>query len=253
MFDLSTELALLLLLAAFAAGCVDAIAGGGGLITVPALLLCGLTPAQALATNKLQGCFGAGTSALAFARAGLVNPRAQGRAAAIALAAAGGGALVALALPAQALRAVMPFALIAVALFFWLKPGLTAAARPERLRPMVFALTLVPLVAFYDGFFGPGAGSFYMLGFVLLAGRGLLQASAETKALNFASNLGALAVFAFGGQIFWGLGLAMAMAQVAGALVGARLALRIGAPLIRPALVVMCAALACRLLWQDWA
>jgi uncharacterized membrane protein YfcA len=250
LFEIATDLALILILAAFVAGVVDAIAGGGGLITVPMLLLCGLSPAQALATNKLQGCFGSGTAALTYARAGHVQLRAQWPMALAALAASALGALIALALPADSLRSVMPYILIGVGGYFWAKPGLSDAARPPRLAPVVFGATLVPLVALYDGFFGPGAGSFYMLGFVLLAGQGLLQATAHTKFLNFCSNLGSLLIFASGDHILWGVGLAMALAQIAGASLGARLAIRVGAGLIRPLLVIVCLALAARLLWQ---
>jgi uncharacterized membrane protein YfcA len=252
LFEVSADLALILVCAAFLAGFVDAIAGGGGLITVPVLLLCGLTPAQALATNKLQGCFGSGTAALTYGRSGHVNLASQWQMALVALVASGLGALIALALPADMLRNVMPFILIAVALYFWLRPGLTDAARVRRLAPVAFGATFVPLVAIYDGFFGPGAGSFYMLGFVLLAGHGLLQATAHTKLLNFASNFGSLMVFAIGGHILWAIGLTMALAQVAGANLGARVAMRIGARLIRPLLIVVCLALAARLLWQTY-
>ncbi len=252
LFEVAGDLAILLICAAFLAGFVDAIAGGGGLITVPMLLLCGLSPAQALATNKLQGCFGSGTAAIAYARAGHVRPLGQWRMAAVAALASGAGALIALSVPADVLRGVMPFILIAVALYFGLKPGLNDAARAERLRPAVFGITIVPIIALYDGFFGPGAGSFYMLGFVLLAGQGLLTATAHTKFLNFASNLGSLLVFAFGGHILWTLGLAMAAAQVGGATLGARAAMRVGAGLIRPLLVTVCVALALRLFWQNY-
>lgn len=252
MFEISTHLALILVCAAFLAGFVDAIAGGGGLITVPVLLLCGLTPAQALATNKLQGCFGSGTAAVTYARAGHVRPLGQWKMAVVAIIASAAGALLALTLPADLLRGVMPFILIAVALYFGLKPGLSEGAGAARMGPLVFGATVVPVVALYDGFFGPGAGSFYMLGFVLLAGQGMLQATAHTKFLNFSSNLGSLIVFAFGGHILWALGLSMAAAQVGGASLGARLAMRVGSGLIRPLLVVVCLALAVRLLWQTY-
>ena len=251
-FGLGPDIAALLIGVGFVAGFVDAIAGGGGLITVPALLLCGLDPTQALATNKLQGCFGSGTAALTYGRAGHVDLQKQGWMAAVAVAASALGAGIALVVPADVLRAVMPVILIAVACYFALKPGLGDAARAPRLTPFVFGVSLVPVVALYDGFFGPGAGSFYMLGFVVLAGKGLLKATAHTKFLNFASNFGALMVFAFGGHILWGLGLAMAVAQVGGATLGARLAIRVGAGMIRPLLVVVCLALAIRLMVQNW-
>lgn len=252
-FEIATHLAVILILAAFLAGFVDSIAGGGGMISVPMLLLCGLTPVQALATNKLQGAFGSGTAAFAYARAGHVRPQDQWQMALIALVAAGAGSFLAQVLPPDLLRAVMPYFLIAVALYFWLKPGLSDDDRHQRLTPLAFGVTVVPLLALYDGFFGPGTGSFFMLAFVLLGGHGVLKATAHTKFLNFASNLGSLAVFAFGGHILWAVGLGMAAAQVAGATLGAKLAMRIGVGLIRPLLVVVCLALAARLLWQTWA
>ena len=250
MFEIATDLALLLVLAAFCAGFIDSIAGGGGLISVPALLLAGASPVEALATNKLQGTFGAATATLSYARAGQVRPLDQLGLAAISAAAAAAGALVAHLIPAEILRLIMPVVLIGVAAFFALKPGLSDSARAPRLKPAVFAATVVPAIAAYDGFFGPGTGSFFMMGFVMLAGYGVLQATAHTKMLNFASNLGSLVVFIPSGAIWWAVGLAMAAAQVAGASLGAALAVRIGSRLIKPLLVTVSTAMAIRLLWQ---
>jgi uncharacterized protein len=252
MFEVATHLVVLLVCAAFVAGFVDAIAGGGGLITMPVLLLAGASPIEALATNKLQGSFGAATAVVAYARAGHVKPMQQLGMALMAALAGAAGAMVAHLMPADALRIIMPVVLVAVALFFALKPGLSDADRVERIKPAVFAFTAVPLVGAYDGFFGPGAGSFYMLGFVMLAGFGVLKATAHTKMLNFASNIGSLLLFAVGGGVWWGVGLAMAVAQIGGATLGARLAMRVGARLIKPLLVITSTALACRLLWQVW-
>ena len=235
---------------AILAGFVDAIAGGGGLITLPALMLAGATPLQALSTNKVQGTFGAATAAIAYARAGHVDLRRQLGAAAVALGAGAAGALLAGLIPTEALRLGLPVILIGIALFFALKPGLSDADRAQRIGPVAFTAFVVPLVAGYDGLVGPGAGAFYMIGFVLLAGYGILKATAHTKLLNFASNLGALVVFAAGGAPWWVMGLIMGLAQIAGAQLGARLAMRIGARLIKPLLVVTSTALALRLIWQ---
>ncbi len=250
MFEVATHLALILILAAFCAGVVDSIAGGGALITVPALLLAGAAPIETLATNKLQGTFGAGTAMLAYASAGHVRLQDQLGMAAISAVAGAGGALVAHLIPTEVLRLVMPVVLIGVAAFFALKPGLTDDSRAARISPPVFAVTVVPLVAAYDGFFGPGTGAFFMMGFVLLAGFGVLKATAHTKMLNFASNLGSLVIFIPTGATWWAVGLAMAVAQVAGASLGARLAMQVGARLIKPLLVVVSTAMALRLLWQ---
>ena len=250
LFEVATHLALLLILAAFLAGFVDSIAGGGGLISVPALLLAGASPIEALATNKLQGTFGAATATATYARAGHVRLRDQLGMAAISAIGGAAGALVAHLMPVGFLRIVMPVILVAVALFFAFKPGLSDNDRVERIRPGIFAVTAVPLIAAYDGFFGPGTGSFFMLAFVMLAGFGVLKATAHTKLLNFASNIGSLAVFIPSGAMWWAVGLAMAAAQVAGASLGARLAMRVGARLIKPLLVVTSTGMAGRLLWQ---
>lgn len=253
MFEVTADLVALLILAAFLAGFVDAIAGGGGLISVPALLLAGASPVEALATNKLQGTFGSGTAMISYARAGHVRLRGQLGMALVSAVAGAGGAMVAHLIPAEVLRVIMPVILVVVALFFALKPGLSDQDRMQRMGPGVFTFTAVPLIAAYDGFFGPGTGSFFMLGFILLAGYGVLKATAHTKLLNFASNLGSLAVFVFSGATWWAVGLVMAAAQVAGAALGARLAMRVGARLIKPLLVTTSTLMAARLLWQVWA
>ena len=250
LLEVSADLAALLVLAAFVAGVIDSIAGGGGLITVPALLLAGASPLEALATNKAQGTFGAGTAVLTYARAGQVRPGEQLGMAAISSLAGAGGALIAHAVPVEVLQIVMPVVLIGIAGFFAFKPGLSDASRIARIRPVWFGVTAVPLIAAYDGLFGPGTGSFFMMAFVMLAGFGVLKATAHTKILNFASNLGALAVFATTGATWWAVGLAMGVAQILGAMIGARLAVKMGARVIKPLLVVTSTAMAFRLLWQ---
>jgi uncharacterized protein len=250
MLEMTLDLILLLLAAAFAAGFVDAIAGGGGLITVPVLMLAGVPPAQALATNKVQGVFGTGTAALNYAARGLVDLRGQWKSALLAGAAGAGGAVLISAIPTDGLRLVLPVILIGIALFFAFKPGLDDLDRTRRLTPLFFALTVVPFIGFYDGLVGPGAGAFYMMGFVTLAGYGVLKATAHTKLLNFASNMGSLGAFALVGHPLWLLGITMGVAQIAGATLGARLASRIGARLIKPLLVVTSSVLALRLIWQ---
>lgn len=253
MFEVAGHLALILICAAFLAGLIDSIAGGGGLITVPALLLAGASPVQALATNKLQGTFGAATATLAYARAGEVRLSEQLWMAGLSGLGGAGGAMVAHLVPVEVLRVIMPVILIGIAGYFALKPGLSDDARAERVRPLIFGLTAVPLLGAYDGFFGPGTGSFFMMAFVMLAGFGVLKATAHTKLLNFASNLGSLMVFATTGATWWAMGLAMGLAQVAGASIGARLAVRVGARVIKPLLVVTSSAMAARLLWQAFA
>ncbi|HEY1781211.1 MAG TPA: TSUP family transporter [Roseiarcus sp.] len=237
----------LLALAGFVSGFVDAIAGGGGLITLPALALSGLDPVAAVATNKLGAVFGSGSSTLAFARAGKIDLTTM---AAPALAALVGSALGALALP-YAPRALLidalPFVLIAVALYFALAPPMGEEISRARLSPRLYALTVAPAIGFYDGVFGPGAGSFYMIGFMALAGCGLITAMAGARLANFGSNFGSLVVYAFGGHIALAPGLAVGLGAFLGARLGARSALKAGARLVRPLIVIVSCAMALKL------
>ncbi len=248
--ELALELVLILVAAAFLAGFIDSIAGGGGLITIPALLLAGFPPVMALGTNKLQGMFGSGSAALAYAAKGHVDLRKQAPAAALAFLGSVIGAIAATVVPPDILRAILPPMLVAIALYFALKPNLDDVDRAQRLTPFVFGLVVVPLIGFYDGLFGPGTGSFLMLAFVTLAGYGVLKATAHTKFLNFASNVGGFIAFAIVGAVAWKIGLMMGVAQFLGARVGAAVAMRVGSGLIKPLLVVVCVGLAIRLLWE---
>lgn len=248
MHALATSTSALLVAAAFVAGFVDSIAGGGALITIPALLVAGFTPIQSLGTNKAQSLFGSGSATIAYAAKGHVELKRQMPAAALSFFWAFVGALTATELPGALLGAVLPFLLIAIAIYFLLKPSLGDGDRAERMRRSLFTLTVVPALGFYDGIFGAGTGSFFMLAFVTLAGYGMLKATAHTKQLNFASNIGGLAAFALTGVVYWRIGLMMGVAQFVGARLGATLAMKKGAGLIRPLLVVVSLALAVRLL-----
>ncbi len=246
--DITLHLLALLFAAAFVAGFVDSIAGGGGLITVPAMLLAGFPPIETLGTNKLQSLFGSGSATLAYARGGHVDLRSQLPMALSSALGSAVGAMLTTVVPGDVLRAILPVLLIVIALYFLLKPDLGDADKHRRLSPFLFGVTLVPLVGFYDGIFGPGTGSFFMLAFVGLLGYGMLKATAHTKMLNFASNIGAFAVFALSGVIHWQAGLVMGAGQFLGAQAGARFAMRSGTRIIRPLLVTACMALAIRLL-----
>ncbi|MFM2044271.1 MAG: hypothetical protein RLY86_2847 [Pseudomonadota bacterium] len=244
---LDPDILLFLSAAALVAGFIDAIAGGGGLITIPALLTAGIPPAQALATNKLQGTFGSGMATLTFWRAGLIDLRAMVvPVICTALGAACGTALVQVLKPGF-LEAVIPVLLVGIALYFLLSPKAGDMPARQIVSLNVFALTVGFGVGFYDGFFGPGTGSFFAIGFVALLGLPIRQATANTKLLNFTSNVVSLGVFAIGGDILWLVGLCMAAGQALGAWAGSNAAIRFGAGLVRPLLVVMCLALTIRL------
>lgn len=235
---------------AVAAGCLDAIAGGGGLLTVPALLIAGLDPVAAIATNKLQGSFGTASATFAFARARLIDWRRFGPLAGIAFVSSIGGALCVKLLPREVLEGLIPLLLIGIALYFALSRKMRDEDARARISMGLFAATVPVAVGFYDGLFGPGAGSFYMVAFVTLLGLGVVKATAHTKLLNFASNGGSLLLFVATGAVVWPAGLVMAVGAVLGAQIGSRLAMKLGARLIRPLIVVISLLLAIRLLWS---
>lgn len=237
---------LVLVVAGFAAGFVDSIAGGGGLIGISALLLVGASPVEAIGTNKVQALFGTTVATVVYARSGLVERRALGRQTALAFGAAVTGAWTATRLSTGLLEIAVPGALVVVAMFFALKPRIDDRERPVRTGAAVAVIGLVPVIGFYDGILGPGTGSFFMLMLVGLAGMGVLRATARTKVLNLASNLGAFVLFSASGVMVWPAGLVMGVAQIGGAALGSRLAIANGARLIKPLLVATCLAVAVR-------
>lgn len=248
MYELALHVLAWLFLAALLAGFIDAIAGGGGMVTIPAMLLAGIPPLQVLGTNKLQALFGSGAASWNYARHGHVDLRGQWPMVASAALGAVAGALLATAMPTDWLRAALPLLLVAIALYFGFKRGVGDLERHRRIGPALFGLGFVPAIGFYDGVFGPGTGSFLMLGFVSLAGFGILKATAHTKFLNFGSNVGAFFVFLFAGAVLWKVGLVMGLGQWIGAQLGSRFAMRQGARVIKPLLVTVSLALAVRLL-----
>lgn len=248
--EISLEVIAILFFVAIVAGFIDSIAGGGGLIALPAMLIAGVPPLMALGTNKLQSQFGAASATIAYARKGHVNLKEQMPMALLACLGGACGAVIAGYMPTHILRVIMPFMLVAIALYFAFKPNISDVDSARRISPMQFALMFVPLIGLYDGVFGPGAGSFYMLGFVGLAGYGMLKATAHTKLLNLGSNVGSFLIFAMTGAIFWKLGLAMGIGQFIGAQIGSNFAMKKGAKLIRPLLIVSCLAMASKLIYD---
>jgi len=238
----------LLALAAFAGGTVDAIAGGGGLITVPALLAVGLPPHLALATNKGQSVFGAGTALARFARAGMVDTARAKVGFPAGMAGSLLGAALLLVMRPEVLRPVVLLLLVAVGAALALRrgpPRVTARVSPQRAQ-LAAALIALALGA-YDGFFGPGTGTFLIIAFASVLGDGLSRASGEAKVVNFASNLAALALFAARGAVVWRIALPMAVAQAVGGALGAHLAVRRGDVLVRRVVLLVVVALVVKL------
>ena len=249
MSDLSPGIDLLLLFATgLVAGMVDAVAGGGGLLTLPVLIFTGLGPVEALATNKLQGSFGTLSSSLYFIRRGMVKLDEVRFPVLCTFAGSAAGTLLVQHIDPGFLTRIIPFLLILTALYFWFGPRLREETRKRRLGITAFALSAAFSVGLYDGFFGPGAGSFFAIGFVALLGYDLLRATAHTKILNFTSNIASLLIFAVGGHVVWSLGLTMAAGQLLGARIGAQLAHRHGSRLIRPLIVCVSILISFKLL-----
>lgn len=242
------DVAALLFLVALAAGFVDSIAGGGGLIAIPALLWAGLGPVETLATNKAQAVFGSGTAAANFIRRGALDLRATALAVLCTFIGAGSGALLVQQVESDFLGRLIPLLLIGFALYFLFSPRVSDLDSQERLGRPAFALTIGLGVGFYDGFFGPGTGTFFAMGYVALLGYSLRRATAHSKLLNFVSNLAALLLFLPGGHIDWTIAAVMALGQGLGAWLGSHLVIRHGAALVRPVLVVASLAISAKLL-----
>jgi uncharacterized protein len=238
----------LLALVGLVAGFVDSIAGGGGLLALPSLLLAGLDPVSALATNKLQGTFGTASATHTFWKKGLLNPSQHKAEILTVFVGAALGVLTIAYVPTKLLQGLMPILLISVAIYFAVSPKLSVQGSNPKLGPAVFAFALAPAIGFYDGIFGPGTGSFFMLALVSLFGLGVIEATGRTKLFNFTSNIASLLMFVFAGKIIWLVGLTMGIAQLIGAQLGARVAIANGVKVIRPLLILVCCAMAIKLL-----
>lgn len=248
---------ILLLVAALFAGFVDAVAGGGGLIQVPALLVAlpGEAPATVFGTNKLSSIFGTGNAALRYARRialpwGIALP-----AAVAAFAFSFGGAAAVAWMPKDVVRPLVLGMLVLVLVYTVARPdfGHVAGARMSATLERKWGLIAGAVLGFYDGFFGPGAGSFMIFGFVHWFRLDFLHASSAAKVVNFATNAAALAYFAPSGHVLWVTGLAMAVFNISGAVLGARLALRHGSGFVRGVFVVVAALLIARLGYDTFA
>lgn len=244
-----------LLAAAAMAGWVDAVVGGGGLLLLPALLVAapGVPVATALGTNKLAAIFGTSTAAVTYARRTKLDWAVAGPSAGLAVVTAGLGAALAGAVPAGAYRPVVLLVLVSVALFVLLRPRLGVVAQPWRRTPGRVAVAVAGVgIAAYDGLIGPGTGTFLVLAFTALVGADFVHGSAMAKVVNAGTNLGALLVFGFTGHVWWLLGAAMAVCNVAGAALGARMALRRGSGFVRVVLLVVVLALVGKLGYDQW-
>ena len=241
---------------AFFAGLVDAVAGGGGLIQVPALFAAypNTPPATLLATNKLASIGGTLNAARKFLRHVSLPWAVVGPAIVAAFVGSLTGAGAVSHFPAEPLRKALPFVLVFLLIYTWFQPSLGEAHTPkatstyQQLKALLLGLT----IGFYDGFFGPGTGSFLLFGFVRFFGFDFLHASAATKLVNAATNLAAILMLASLGHINWPLGFAMMVVNIAGSQFGSRLAIKHGSTFVRKVFLIIVMVLILKSAWNAY-
>jgi len=248
---LSLDILAMLFFVGILAGWVDSIAGGGGLITLPLLLSVGLSPAQALATNKLQSSFGSFTATMNFWRKGHLKLLEIVPMIVLTFIGSASGTMLVQNINANFMVNIIPFLLLAVGLYFLLSPKISEDDRKQRLGLWGFSFSCGLTIGFYDGFFGPGTGSFFAIAFITLMGFNLIKATAHTKALNFTSNITSLLFFIIGGQLVWVVGLIMAMGQMIGGFIGSHMSMKHGGKIIRPLLVIISFSMTAKLVWSN--
>ncbi|WP_349826808.1 sulfite exporter TauE/SafE family protein [Brevibacterium litoralis] len=251
--ELEITTLVLLLVAGFAAGWVDAVVGGGGLIQLPALLLVpGVTPIQALAANKVASIMGTSVAALTFARKLRPEPRTYVPLGLAALVGAIVGAMLATFIPEQAFTPVILVVLVGVGTLTLAKPtmGVLTDLRWDGWKHVGGALAIGAGIGLYDGALGPGTGSFFVILLVMVLGYGFMPASALGKIANFCTNLGALIFFVPAGHVLWELGLAVGVANLLGGYVGAKTAMAKGSGFVRVVFIVIVGVLTLKLGWD---
>jgi uncharacterized membrane protein YfcA len=234
------------------AGWVDSIAGGGGLIALPALLTLGLPVPLALGTNKLQSACGTVSASWHYARSGLVDIRTCGLGIGATFIGAAIGTLTVQRIDSHLLSRLIPWLLAVILIYSIFRPDVGAEDRPPRLRAGVFFGIFGLLLGFYDGFFGPGAGAFWAISLILLLGQNFARATAHTKVMNATSNLVSVALFAHAGLVAFGIGLVMGAGQLVGTRLGSQLVVRRGSRFIRPIFLTVVALTLLRLLWVNY-
>lgn len=245
--NLTISTSLFLLVASFFAGFVDSIAGGGGLIQLPALLI-GLPKtetAEVLGTNKLSAVFGTTTAAALYRKQIKPDPKILLAMGVPAFLGSAGGAVLASRIPTHSMRPMILVLLIVVALYTWFKPdlGKFENLRHQPQRRVQIAALAGTIIGFYDGVFGPGTGSFLMLILVVSLGYAFITASAIAKVVNVATNVGAIMVFGIHGAVIWQIGIIMGVANITGAVIGSRLAIKGGSTLVRKVFLIVTLAL----------
>lgn len=243
--DLSLTLEVILMLTAVAAvaGFIDAIAGGGGLLTIPAMLLANIPPVLTLGTNKLQAASGALTASITMIKKGVVSPSKMKLAIAGAFIGSVLGTIAVQMSPPDMLEKLIPFLIAAIGIYTLFAPSLGEVEAEPRVSESTWQRVIAPLIGFYDGYVGPGTGMFFALGNVALRGRQIIAATGAAKVLNLSTNIASLIFFIIGGNVLWKVGLAMMVGQTIGAYAGSHMVVKGGSKIIRPVIVLVCLAM----------
>lgn len=223
----------------FTAGLVDAIAGGGGLITIPIMMSLGIPPHFVLGTNKFQASFGSFTASYYYVKKGGVELKKAVWGIVFTFAGAALGTWSVQQVSSTVLNNIIPFLLFAIIIYTLFTPKLGEVEQKPRLSQNIFYFIFGLLLGFYDGFFGPGTGSFWAMAFVILLGFNLTKATGYTKVMNFTSNIVSFAIFISGGFVIYAAGISMALGQIIGSKLGAGLVIKRGAKFIRPIFITM--------------
>ncbi|WEV27956.1 TSUP family transporter [Streptomyces sp. 71268] len=257
MHDISLLTLALLCLAAAMAGWIDAVVGGGGLLQLPALLvgLPHVPAAHVLGTNKAVAVVGTSAAAITYTRKAPVDVPTAIRIGLAAVAGSFGGAFFAAGINSAVLRPLIMVVLLAVLAFVLLRPtfGASPGTGPVTRNRVLAAILVAGLgIGFYDGLIGPGTGTFLVIAFAAILHMDLVTASATTKVVNTCTNLGALAMFTAQGAVLWSIAAPMALFNLAGGMLGARMALKRGSGFVRVVLVVVVVTLVCKLGYDQW-
>lgn len=239
-----------LFFAGLSAGLIDSIAGGGGLITLPVLLAVGFPPHVALGTNKFQSSFGSFTASFYYIRKGYVDLREALYGIVFTLIGAAAGVISVQLIDAKLLNYIIPFCLIAIIIYTFLSPKLGDIDAKPKFSLMPFYILFGLSLGFYDGFFGPGTGSFWAIAFVAGLGFNLTKATGYTKVMNFTSNIVSFVLFILGGYVVFTAGIVMAIGQIIGSKIGAELVIKNGAKFIRPVFVTIVVLTTLKLLYN---
>jgi len=241
----------ILFFAALFGGLVGSLSGGAGMVTMPLLLLSGINPLAALATNKLQACVGSFTGAFTYHSQGLMDIKSSRLCIIIALICASVGAISVQFVKAELLAKILPFVMMGIGVYFLFSRKISDTDRAKSQNKLIF-YGFSAIVSFYGGFLGVGIGTLFLTLFVSLGGYGLSKALAHSRSLVFSINISSTLFFILSGNVLWLLGLLMCVGQAIGASLGAKLALKHGAKIIKPFVIVLCFVLSAQLLYREF-